>query len=54
MSKRVDLDDDNGQEQRSRSSTLMFAGIAAETEISDAELEALELLLGTDLHQFLQ
>jgi hypothetical protein len=54
MSKRVDLDDDNRQEQRSRSSALVFAGIAAETEISDAELEALELLLGTELHQFLQ
>lgn len=54
MSKRLDLDDNNGQEQQSRSSALVFAGIAAETEISDAELEALEHLLGADLQQFLQ
>lgn len=54
MSNRMDLDDKNGQEQQSCSSALVFAGVPAETEISDAELEALERLLGADLHQFLQ
>lgn len=54
MSKRVDIDENNGQEQQNCSPALVFVEVTAETEISDAELKALELLLGADLHQLLQ
>ena len=54
MSKHVGLDENKEQGQQSCSPALVFVEVTAETEISDAELEALERLLGADLHQFLQ
>ena len=54
MSNHVDLDENNGQEQQNCSPALMLIEVTSETEISDAELVALERLLGSDLHHFLQ
>lgn len=54
MSKHVDLDENNGQEQHNRSPALVFVEVTSEAEISVAELVALERLLGADLRHFLQ
>lgn len=54
MSNHVDLDENNGQEQQNCSPVLVFVEVTSETEISDAELVALERLLGSDLRHFLQ
>ena len=54
MSKSVDRDENKGQEQQNCSPALVFVEVTSETEISDAELVALERLLGSDLRGFLQ
>lgn len=54
MSKHVDLDENKGQDQQNCSPVLVFVEVTSEAEISDAELVALERLLGSDLRQFLQ
>ncbi len=54
MSKHVDLDENNGQGQQNCSPVLVFVEITSETEISVAELVALERLLGADLRHFIQ
>ncbi len=54
MSNHVDLDENKGQEQQNCSPALVFVEFTSETEISDAELVALERLLGSDLRGFLQ
>lgn len=48
-----------GKEQQDRATAahllpLKFVNMDCDSDVSDAELEALELLLGTDLQQFLQ
>ncbi len=54
MSNHVDLDENKGQEQQNCSPALVFVEVTSETEISVAELVALERLLGADLRHFLQ
>ncbi len=54
MSKHVGRDENKGQEQQNCSPVLVFVEVTSETEISDAELVALERLLGADLRHFLQ
>lgn len=54
MSKHVGLDENKRQEQQNCSPVLVFVEVTSETEISDAELGALERLLGSDLRDFLQ
>ncbi len=54
MSNHVDLDENKGQEQQNCSPVLVFVEVTSETEISVAELVALERLLGADLRHFLQ
>jgi hypothetical protein len=54
MSKHVDLDENKGQDQQNCSPVLVFVEVTSEAEISDAELVALERLLGSDLRPFLQ
>lgn len=49
MSERAGLDESNGQEQQNSSPVAVLVDVVAETEISDAELLALERLLGDDL-----
>ncbi len=54
MAEGVDLDENNGGEQKRCSPALVFVEVTSEAEISDAELVALERLLGSDLSHFLQ
>jgi hypothetical protein len=55
MSNHADLDENNGQQEQQRCSpALVFVEVPSETEISAAELVALERLLGADLRHFLQ
>lgn len=54
MSKHVGLDENNEQEQQNCAPVLVFVEVTSEAEISDAELGALERLLGADLRHLLQ
>jgi hypothetical protein len=55
MSNHGDLDENNGQPEQQRCSpAFVFVEVTSETEISAAELVALERLLGADLRHLLQ
>ena len=54
MADHVDLNETKAQERLHCRPAFVMEDVTPELPISDAELEALELLLGTDLQQFLQ
>ncbi len=54
MAEHVDLNESKAQERTHCPPALVMEDVTPELPISDAELEALEHLLGADLQQLLQ
>jgi hypothetical protein len=54
MAERVDLNESKAQERPHCPPAFVMEDVSPELPISDAELDALEQLLGADLQQLLQ